>query len=266
MARKPRCLTASRNASPRDCGTAGDCASAARASPRIPSDSSASDAATHANTAIAARQPNASMSACPIGASTIVPSEPAAATAPTVWLRRSSGVARATTPISTPNPVPAIPMPVRKPATFSPSAPLEKTIRSRPPAYTSDVATSTGRGPYRSASAPTNGWLRPQTMFCSASEKLKAAAETPRSSVIGRRNRPRLWRSPMQSEMIKPLRSRTTSIERGLGIAVIGVGGGQKQTAFIASAPGAPFPHRLSRPGCPRRAGYTFSDRPRSPP
>ena len=96
------------------------------------SESSAISIATPANATSAARQPKASMSACPIGASTIVPSEPAAATAPTVWLRRSGGVARATTPINTPNPVPAMPMPARKPATSSPIAPLDTTIRSNP--------------------------------------------------------------------------------------------------------------------------------------
>src|SRR2546426_3784376 len=51
-------------------------------------------------------------------------------------------------------------------------------------------------------------------MFCSASEKLKAAAETPRSSVIGRMNRPKLWRMPMPSEMMSPLTTRRSSIER----------------------------------------------------
>ena len=61
-------------------------------------------------------------------------------------------------------------------------------------------------------------------MFCSAIEKLNAAAETPRSSVIGRMKRPRLWRSPMQSEMINPLRRSRTSIERRLASAVIGGG------------------------------------------
>ena len=105
------------------------------------------DAATAAKATIAVRQPKASISACPIGASSIVPSEPAAATAPTVWLRRSGGVARATTPIRMPNPVPAMPMPARNPATLRPNAPFEYTISSRPAPYRSEVATRTGRAP-----------------------------------------------------------------------------------------------------------------------
>src|SRR5260221_2260600 len=58
-------------------------------------------------------------------------------------------------------------------------------------------------------------------MFCSAIEKPKVAAEIPRSSVIGRMNRPRLWRSPMHSEMIRPLRRISSSIARRLpGVAM----------------------------------------------
>src|SRR5688500_16206468 len=51
-------------------------------------------------------------------------------------------------------------------------------------------------------------------MFCSAMEKPKVAAEIPTSTLIGRMNRPRLWRSPMQSEMIRPLRTMSSSSAR----------------------------------------------------
>ncbi len=79
---------------------------------------------------------------------TIVPSEPAAATMPIVWLRFSGGVARDTVPISTPKPVPAVPTPARKPASSSPAGTsLEKIISSNPAAYTNAVLTSTGLGP-----------------------------------------------------------------------------------------------------------------------
>src|SRR5215467_6121938 len=54
----------------------------------------------------------------------------------------------------------------------------------------------------------------PHTMFCSAMEKPNVAAEMPSSSVIGRMNRPRLWRSPMHREMIRPLRKSSQAKER----------------------------------------------------
>jgi hypothetical protein len=39
-------------------------------------------------------------------------------------------------------------------------------------------------------------------------------AEMPSSRVIGRMNNPRLWRKPMQSEMMSPLRTSRRSMER----------------------------------------------------
>ncbi len=91
---------------------------------------SAIELAITANATIAGCQPKLLISDCPKGASTIVPSEPEAATSPTVWLRLASGVARVTTPISTPKAVPAVPMPSRKPAMSRPSSPRENTISS----------------------------------------------------------------------------------------------------------------------------------------
>ncbi len=60
--------------------------------------SSAIEAPSAANTTIAVCQPEAPISQPPNGASTIVPSEPAAATRPTVWLRFSGGVRREMAP------------------------------------------------------------------------------------------------------------------------------------------------------------------------
>ena len=115
---------------------------------RIGSESSAIDAAIAANATIAACQPKPSISQPPSGAITIVPSEPAAATRPTVWLRFSGGVAREMVPISTPKPAPAVPMPIKKPATSNPPGMLLETIiSSSPAAYNSEVTISTGRGP-----------------------------------------------------------------------------------------------------------------------
>ena len=83
-----------------------------------------------------------------MGAITIVPSEPAAATIPTVWLRFSGGVARDTVPMRTPKPVPAVPIPARKPAISSPpGTAFVNTKSSRPAAYTKAVAINTGLGP-----------------------------------------------------------------------------------------------------------------------
>ena len=50
-------------------------------------------------------------------------------------------------------------------------------------------------------------------MFCNAIEKPKAAAEIPSSTPIGCMKRPRLWRSPMQIEMIRPLSAMSSTIE-----------------------------------------------------
>jgi hypothetical protein len=46
--------------------------------------------------------------------------------------------------------------------------------------------------------------------------KPKLAAEMPRSTSIGRMKRPRLWRSPMQSEMIRPERRISRTYARRL--------------------------------------------------
>ncbi len=119
---------------------------------RIGSERIAIDPAIAANASIAACQPKPSISHPPSGAITIVPSEPAAATRPTVWLRFSGGVAREMVPIRTPKPAPAVPMPIRKPATCSPtSGPpgmlFETIMSSSPAAYSKEVTISTGRGP-----------------------------------------------------------------------------------------------------------------------
>src|SRR5947207_15416225 len=96
------------------------------------SESTAIDAAIAANATIAAFQPKPLMSDWPSGASTSVPSDPAAATRPTVWLRFSGGVARDTVPMSTPKPVPAVPMPARKPAArFKHIAPSDAPAREQ---------------------------------------------------------------------------------------------------------------------------------------
>jgi len=68
------------------------------------SDSTAIEAAIAAKAIIAACQPKPSISHWPTGAITMVPSEPAAATRPTVWLRFSGGVAREIVPMRTPKP------------------------------------------------------------------------------------------------------------------------------------------------------------------
>src|SRR2546430_15468614 len=126
------------------------------------SDSSAIDAAIAANATIAAFQPKPLMSDWPTGASTIVPSDPAAATRPTVWLRFSGGVARDTVPMRTPKPVPAVPMAAREPATPGPPGKaVQNNINRNPPADTTAGAASTGRVPERSAAPPAQGLDRP---------------------------------------------------------------------------------------------------------
>jgi len=57
-------------------------------------------------------------------------------------------VAREIVPIRTPKPAPAVPMPIRKPATSSPPGmPFENAISINPAAYSSAVTISTGRAP-----------------------------------------------------------------------------------------------------------------------
>ena len=97
---------------------------------------------------MAACQPMPSISPWPTGAITIVPSDPAAATMPTVLVRFAGGVERDTVPMSTPNPVPAVPTPARNPAIASPPGiALANAMSSKPAAYVSAVAISTGLGP-----------------------------------------------------------------------------------------------------------------------
>src|SRR5580658_1585582 len=62
---------------------------------------------------------------------------------------------------------------------------------------------------------PTSGWLAPQTMFWSASAKLKAEAVMPRSTVMGRMKRPRLCLKPMQSDRIAALSASSTNVRAG---------------------------------------------------
>jgi hypothetical protein len=159
-------------------------------------------AATPANASRATRQPAPSIRTCPSGASSRVPSEPAAATVPTVRLRRSGGTARDTVPITTPSPVPAIPRPMRAPPRSRPTAPPGQPMSTNPLAYTSAARATTGRAPQRSASMPTSGWLTPHTRAWSATATPNAEAETPNSSDIGGRNRPRLCRRPVHNVRI----------------------------------------------------------------
>jgi hypothetical protein len=129
----PRWLIASRTASPSFCFLASTgCAGEAS---RIHNETMAIEAAIAANANIALFHPKPSMIHCPTGASTIVPREPAAATMPTVCVRRSGAVTRDTVPIRTPKPVPAVPMPARKPASDSaPGKARANTISASPAA------------------------------------------------------------------------------------------------------------------------------------
>ena len=98
---------------------------------------------------------------------------------------RFEAVQASAMPISTPAPMMSVTMPVAKSVTAIPAAKL-----SAPP-------TISGRMPKRSPIAPMNGWVKPQTMFCTASAKVKSLTVKSRSRVIGTMKRPRLWRMPM---------------------------------------------------------------------
>ena len=138
MKRYPRCPSAWRRASPSDCSltaaAGGTSAFSATASPLTGKARKAIALAMMAKPKSAVCQPKFVIRLCPTGASTSVPSDPVAATRPTVWLRFSSGVARDTTPISTPNAVPEVPMPSRNPAMLRPIASFQNTISSMPDA------------------------------------------------------------------------------------------------------------------------------------
>src|SRR5258706_10931236 len=110
------------------------------------------------------------------------------------------------------------------PASIRPPGTRFGTISSSRPAVKMIAVTMiTGRGPRRSAIAPAKGWAKPQTMFCSAIEKPNAAAVMPSSAPIGRMNSPRLWRSPMQTEMISPERTMSSSSGRGRCMSMPGL-------------------------------------------
>src|SRR2546423_9999371 len=58
--------------------------------------------------------------------------------------------------------------------------------------------------------APATGMPSPHTRFCSAIAKENTSRPQPRSSVIGRKKRPKLWRVPRASMRISPPQTRTT--------------------------------------------------------
>ena len=131
-----------------------------------------------------ARQPKPSVSAWPIGAASIAPSEPAAETMPSTVLRSATRHrARGRGHRQRRSRCRPAPAPMTRPApSITPTAPLRRgqqqqaqqvaAARRRP---------SAGRKPQRAASAPATGCRKPQARFCTAMASVKSATEMPMS-------------------------------------------------------------------------------------
>ena len=129
-----------------------------------------------------------------------VPIEPAAATVPRIIERLTGEMTLAVAARPILSAVQASPTPTISPSpTISSTGPVAASVSASPPANRKVPSTVTTRQPKRSASAPINGWLSPQTRFWMASASVKSATEMPMLSVTGLTNRPKLWRIPMDS-------------------------------------------------------------------
>src|SRR6516225_1657602 len=79
---------------------------------------------------------------------------------------------------------------------------------------------------------PATGWTRPQIRFWTASARANTARSQPRSTVIGSRKRPKLWRMPM-------LRVRTNAPEASTNQALRAIAPPVPRPAAAAAPIGA---------------------------
>ena len=143
-------------------------------------------------------QPISWISFCSSGAKMNCPSEPPALITPEAAPRASAGMRCAAAPISTEKlPAPA-PMAETSPmAKVSPQALVMNGVMALPMASSTMPASSTGRGPQRSAAAPASGCTAPQVNCATASAKLMATMPSPVEVFSGPTNSPSDWRAPM---------------------------------------------------------------------
>src|SRR6266446_4666656 len=176
-----------------------------RASGRAPSVINASD---H----IAPIHPSAWINACEIGANTNCPTDPPALMMPAALPRLSSARWCAAAPISTEKlPAPA-PIAASTPsATIRPKPEVMKGVRAVPIASTTNPATNTFPGPYRSATAPATGWIAPHMNCPTASAKLMVVMPRPVDVLSGETNRPSDWRAPIVTIRMAAADSVTTT-------------------------------------------------------
>ncbi|MCY1304917.1 hypothetical protein D9M70_546920 [compost metagenome] len=82
-------------------------------------------------------------------------------------------------------------------------------ITTSPATYSATPTSMMRSAPNLSASAPAKGWLAPHIRFCSASAKAKVSRFQPCACVIGRLNRPKPWRMPIESVTSRPPHTST---------------------------------------------------------
>ena len=170
----------------------------------------------------AATQPTPSISAAAIGAMTNWPNEPPALTMPVASPLLPGGSSRVVAAISTAGPaMPAPPADSTPIAKISPTVLVISGVMKVPSATSSTPASSTRPAPMRSATAPANGWVRPQNSWPKANARLMLPSPSPVEVLIGERNRPMVWRVPMVSAKV-PAAASSTSQSAGWLLLLLG--------------------------------------------
>ncbi len=101
-------------------------------------------------------------------------------------------------------------MPIITPAPVAKAVPLvASAITTRPATYSATPTSMMRSAPNLSARAPAKGWLAPHIRFCSASAKAKVSRFQPWAWVIGRLNRPKPCRMPIESVTSRPPHTST---------------------------------------------------------
>ncbi len=107
-------------------------------------------------------------------------------------------------------------MPIRMPAPEAKAVPeVAMAITTRPATYSAMPTSMMRNPPNLSASAPVNGWVTPHIRFCSASAKAKVSRLQPCVCVIGRLNRPKPCRIPIDKVTSRPPQIKTVVRESG---------------------------------------------------
>jgi hypothetical protein len=158
---------------------------------------------TVAMASIAHCQPAPAMPSATTGTTRNCPKEDPAVPSPTARPRMVSGSSRVRLAMMTGMPAAETAQPMTTPAkkVNSPS-PSDSAMPTSATTCSAAPIMMTRRPPMRSATWPQIGWVMPLTSTCRAMAKAKPLALQACAVVIGARNRPRLWRSPIASAAV----------------------------------------------------------------